>query len=59
MQDPLSGELHRFDPVRGSLPWVPAVSPSLPEYERSRDCFAGHSEALPPALLRRPLAVAR
>lgn len=50
VKEPESGEISRFDPVRGWLPW----SPSSAEVPRARDSAAWlgtHREPLPPALL--------
>jgi uncharacterized protein YbcC (UPF0753/DUF2309 family) len=57
---PQSAEIQLFDPVRGWQPWRADANQPLPmpEVERSLDWFLGHSDPLPPALLRRPLAVA-
>ncbi|MBE2260011.1 MAG: DUF2309 domain-containing protein [Rhodobacteraceae bacterium] len=58
---PETGVMHLFDPAAGWQPWndadadAGAAAPPLPEVERSVDWFAGHRQALPPALLRRPL----
>ncbi|WP_291993459.1 putative inorganic carbon transporter subunit DabA [Candidatus Accumulibacter sp. ACC003] len=55
---PASGAMHVFEPARGWQPWNDAADaplPALAEVERSVDWFAGHRDALPPALLRRPL----
>ncbi len=50
VKEPESGEISRFDPARGWLPW----SPSSAEVPRARDSAAWlgtHREPLPPALL--------
>lgn len=52
---PQSGVLHLFDPATGWQAWEAEQAPLLPEVERSADWFAGQREALPPALLRRPV----
>lgn len=55
---PETATIHLFDPASGWQPWnadPPQTMPPLPEVERSIDWFAGHREALPPALLRRPV----
>lgn len=48
-QHPESGEIHRYCPRRGWLPWSGAGP--LPQVARSIDWFAGERDALPPALL--------
>jgi len=59
---PENGDIHLFDPATGWQAWQadPAdeATPRIAEVERSRDCFAGRREALPPALLRQPLEAA-
>jgi uncharacterized protein YbcC (UPF0753/DUF2309 family) len=57
---PESAEIQLFDPVQGWLVWSENSGDveGIPEVERSLDWFSGQSEPLPPALLRRPLAVA-
>lgn len=62
---PESAEIQLFDPLHGWQRWNEnagdafGIKPAaLPEVERSVDWFLGHSEPLPPALLKRPLAVA-
>ena len=56
---PQTGTMHLFEPATGWQPWTDedgaAEAAMIPEVERSADWFAGHAEALPPALLRRPL----
>jgi hypothetical protein len=57
---PQTGAIHLFAPATG---WQPGgrrpaerkPMPALAEVERSLDWFAGRREALPPALLRRPV----
>ena len=61
-QDPQSGAIELFDPLSGWQPWAVADPetggwPGRPtEVECSAEWFAGHADALPPALLRRPVA---
>jgi uncharacterized protein YbcC (UPF0753/DUF2309 family) len=47
--------IHRFDPQRGWVRWMPHVDGSLPEVDRSADWFGGHRQPLSPVLLRQPL----
>lgn len=54
-KDPDSPAIHLFDPARGWLPWEGRTD--LATVECSEDWFAGRRDALPPALLRRPVAV--
>lgn len=60
-QHPETGEIDLFDPATGWQTWhgdsaSESASP-LPIVECSFDWFAGRREPLPPALLRRPVAV--
>jgi uncharacterized protein YbcC (UPF0753/DUF2309 family) len=57
---PESGEIQLFDTAQGWQVWREngGGAGRMAEVERSLDWFSGHSEPLPPALLRRPLAVA-
>ncbi len=60
-QHPETGEIDLFDPAEGWQPWqddpVNKGESALPIVECSFDWFAGRREPLPPALLRRPVAV--
>lgn len=49
-QHPDTGEILRYCPRRGWLPWAPAAG-APPRVARSIDWFAGERDALPPALL--------
>jgi uncharacterized protein YbcC (UPF0753/DUF2309 family) len=53
--DPDSGTLQVFQPDTGFVPWQGDVRP-LPETDRSRDWYAGHSDPLTPALVRQEAA---
>jgi hypothetical protein len=53
-KDPEGPAIHVFKPGRGWLAWAPRDG-APPLVERSADWYDGHAEALPPALLRRPL----
>jgi uncharacterized protein YbcC (UPF0753/DUF2309 family) len=57
---PESAEIQLFDPAQGWQVWNEnsGDAKGMTEVERSLDWFSGQSEPLPPALLRRPLAVA-
>jgi hypothetical protein len=56
-QEPDSGAIHLFDPAVGWQAWRAETDAApLPEVERSADWFAGRDDALPLALLRRPVA---
>jgi hypothetical protein len=50
---PETGALSSFDPGRGFVPWN-GVNLKVPQVGRSADWFTGHSEPLPPTLLRYP-----
>jgi len=50
---PDTGALSYFEPGRGFVPWTGGQA-KLPMAQRSADWYAGHSAALPPALLRCP-----
>jgi uncharacterized protein YbcC (UPF0753/DUF2309 family) len=50
---PQTGELSVFEPGKGFAPWRGKTAP-LPEVARSPDWYAGHSEPLPPVLIRQP-----
>ncbi|WP_300451670.1 DUF2309 domain-containing protein [Accumulibacter sp.] len=56
-KDPETPAIHLFDPTAGWQDWKAgqAEPPAPVEVERSIDWFAGRHEALPPALLRRPV----
>jgi len=49
--DPDTGDISMFVPGRGFVPWNRELRP-LPVVERSPDWYAGHTEPLPPALIR-------
>ena len=51
-KDPDSVEMHFFEPDRGWVSWQGNNAP-LPVVERSADWYAGHVDALAPALIRR------
>ena len=48
-KDPVSGEIQRYCPCRGWLPW--SGSAVLPQVGRSVEWFAGEAEALAPAIV--------
>ncbi len=50
-KDPDSAAIHVFDPKRGWIPWHGDGTP-LPTRDSSVDCYKGHREHLPPALIR-------
>jgi uncharacterized protein len=50
--DPHSGDLHRFDPARGWLPWQGGAE--VPVAASSAEWLGAHREPLPPALLTPP-----
>ncbi|MBK8525103.1 MAG: DUF2309 family protein [Betaproteobacteria bacterium] len=54
VKEPVSGEIHRFDPVRGWLPWTPGDTPAVPLVANSAAWLGAHREPLPPALLAPP-----
>jgi hypothetical protein len=49
--DPDTGAIATFEPDRGFVPWQPGQA-KLPEVQRSGDWYQGHSEPLPPALIK-------
>jgi uncharacterized protein YbcC (UPF0753/DUF2309 family) len=49
-KDPESGDISRYCPRRGWLPWTGGAV--LPQVARSADWFAGESEPLAPAIIR-------
>lgn len=51
-KDPVSPRIERFDPEQGWVPWG-GGGEAPPEVALSADWFAGHDEALEPALLSR------
>ena len=53
---PETAAIDLFDPGLGWQPWNAAEADPPTTVEDSRDWFAGRRQALPPALLRRPLA---
>ncbi|MGR9087943.1 MAG: DUF2309 domain-containing protein [Gammaproteobacteria bacterium] len=53
--DPDSGEINRFEPGRGFVPWRPGNA-MLPGYDKSEDYYLGHSQAIPPVIIRPPEA---
>lgn len=52
-KDPLSGEIHLFEPDGRWASWQPPVTP-LRRVDRSLECFAGQSGPCPPALIAAP-----
>ncbi|MEW8458067.1 MAG: DUF2309 domain-containing protein [Candidatus Thiodiazotropha sp.] len=51
--DPQSGELQRFEPEGGWLPWQPGDRP-VPKVNRSAEWYSGSNVPLRPALIRTP-----
>ena len=54
VKEPASGEIHRFDPARGWLPWQGEGAAKVPVATSSAAWLGVHREPLPPALLELP-----
>ncbi|MDQ5903595.1 MAG: uncharacterized protein QG672_1186, partial [Pseudomonadota bacterium] len=54
VKEPGSGEIHRFDPARGWLPWQGEGAAKVPVATSSAAWLGVHREPLPPALLELP-----
>jgi hypothetical protein len=54
VKEPVSGDIYRFDPVAGWLPWQPDDGVEVAVAPNSATWLGAHREPLPPALLEVP-----